>query len=40
MLIKVPEVVRVAQTGGRICGSQLVICLGTFFTSTVRAFST
>ena len=35
-----PDVVRVAQTGGRIWGSQLVICLGTFFTSTVNAFNT
>ena len=33
-------VVRVAHTGGRIWGSQPAICFGTFFTSTVRAFST
>ena len=30
----------IAQTGGSICGSQLTTCLGTFFTRTVRAFST
>ena len=31
---------RIAQTGGRIWGSQLTTCLGTFFTRTVRALST
>merc|ERR1719347_972866 len=31
--------VRVDHTGGRICGSHWAMCLGTFFTRTVRALS-
>ena len=39
-LYLLPDEVRVDQTGGNIWGIHCDICFGTFFTSTVNAFTT